>query len=242
MRIGVLSDIHGNSRALKSVLSNAEKKGVTRIYDLGDSLYGPLEPMITFEILRQNNILSISGNQDRLITEPGKQAGNPTLDYVMGQLDEKAMNWLSELPDNRSILKNIFACHGTPQTNNEYLTESITNDHLVVKDFSLILESLQSLKETIFICGHSHIPRVIHISGKTIINPGSVGLPAYSDETPVFHKVENLNPNANYCILDISSALTIEQISVPYPFEEAAKTADKNNRKDWAKWIRTGRI
>jgi len=36
MKIGIISDIHGNYEALKSVLSDLDNKGVKEIYCLGD--------------------------------------------------------------------------------------------------------------------------------------------------------------------------------------------------------------
>ena len=44
-RYAVLSDIHGNIRALEAVLAHAAARGLDRFLDLGDSVYGPLEPL-----------------------------------------------------------------------------------------------------------------------------------------------------------------------------------------------------
>ena len=56
MKIAFLSDIHGNSWALKAVLNDIKQRGITEIYDLGDSLYGPLDPKGTFHLLLDWNI------------------------------------------------------------------------------------------------------------------------------------------------------------------------------------------
>ena len=43
-KLGVIGDIHGNALALEAVFRDAERGGVRRFANLGDSLYGPVEP------------------------------------------------------------------------------------------------------------------------------------------------------------------------------------------------------
>ncbi|EOW6434492.1 metallophosphoesterase family protein [Cronobacter turicensis] len=55
---------------------------------------------------------------------------------------------------------------------------------------------------SLILCGHTHIPRSVEISSTClIVNPGSVGLQAYDDEHPFFHKMEAGSPHARYAIL-----------------------------------------
>jgi len=68
-KIAVISDIHGNSIALREVFRDIGSRDVDTIINLGDSLYGPLDPKGTFELLESNNLISISENQDRIILE-----------------------------------------------------------------------------------------------------------------------------------------------------------------------------
>ncbi len=44
MKVAILSDIHSNVFALKAVIKDAKNKGVTKFINLGDTLYGPIEP------------------------------------------------------------------------------------------------------------------------------------------------------------------------------------------------------
>jgi putative phosphoesterase len=243
MKIAVLSDIHGNSWALKEVLSDIKQRGIKAIYDLGDSLYGPLDPANTFELIKESNIISIRGNQDRKIIENNTFSETiPTLNYVLKVLSIEAINWLSELPFSRIIENAIFACHGTPQSDTEYLIEQLNPGYIDVRDFVSLNNSLSDIKEKIVLCGHSHTPHIIETGTKTIINPGSVGLPAYDDDLPIAHKMQNFSPHTRYCILDLDKKYKIEQVILPYDFEKAATMAERNNRPDWAKWIRTGTI
>ncbi len=85
MKLAFISDIHGNSWALRSVLADIKTKSISEIYDLGDSLYGPLDPQGTFEIILKNGITSIRGNQDRdIIQSVNCEYTNPTLKYTLG--------------------------------------------------------------------------------------------------------------------------------------------------------------
>ena len=40
-QVAVISDIHGNRRALEAVLDDIDGRGIDRIVNLGDCLYGP---------------------------------------------------------------------------------------------------------------------------------------------------------------------------------------------------------
>ena len=75
-----------------------------------------------------------------------------------------------------------------------------------------------------------------------IINPGSVGLPAYTDDEPIMHSMENYSPHASYAVLEKSRmGWTIQQIKVPYDYQRAAEKAQEQRRADWVHFLSTGR-
>jgi len=241
MRIAVLSDIHGNSWALSEVLKDIEKRKADFIVNLGDSLYGPLNPKETFELIKSNFIISISGNEDRLIVERNHKS--PTLNYVIDELNDEAMDWLILLKKTGNLNIGIFICHGTPHLDTMYLAEQLNNGYISINDSEKLEKLLEGVNQRIVCCGHSHTKRFIQTSTRTIINSGSVGCPAFDDDFPIYHKMENFNNNAQYCIAEIiDNDVLVEQISVPYDVDKAANCAAKNNRSDWAKWIKTGRV
>ena len=242
-KIAIISDIHGNSLALKEVLRDIKTKGIETIINLGDSLYGPLDPQGTFNLLIENDVLSIRGNGDREIIEHLDDVSpNKTMEYVKSQIDDKTISWLKKLTFDL-IHENIYCCHASPDSDSTYLLEMLKPDCIAIKNCQEINEILKSIKQNIIVCGHSHISRIVKTHNKIIINPGSVGLQAYDDELPIPHKMENFNPNANYIILKLSEEpIKIENISITYDYEAAANMAENNERKDWAKWIRTGRV
>jgi len=85
-RYAVLSDIHGNIRALEAVLAHAAARGLDRFLDLGDSVYGPLEPQATADRLQALRLAGVRGNEDRALVEPRARTAHASLEYVVGAL------------------------------------------------------------------------------------------------------------------------------------------------------------
>ncbi|AFQ11493.1 TPA: metallophosphoesterase family protein [Bacillus pacificus] len=242
MKIAIISDVHGNSHALKAVLEDIKHRKAEMIINLGDSLYGPLDPLGTIEILMKNEMIHIKGNCDRMLWEP-IQGQSATLTFVQNQLTENHIDWLQHHP-SQYIVDDILFCHGTPTSDEVYLLEEMDENGAVLKSEKNIMDQLQNIEQKIIVCGHTHIPRVVYLAnGKIIINPGSVGLPAYKDELPIVHKMESGTPHAKYVVIEkVSGEWIIEQISVSYNWEEAAGLAVQQERYDWAQALKTGKI
>jgi len=239
--IAVLSDIHGNSWALETVLEDIRLRSPDLIINLGDSLYGPLNPSGSYDLISKSRMISISGNEDRLILDKARvDSQNNTLTYVRDQLTEDAFKWLESLNSEAIYPSLLYACHGSPHMDNQYLLHKAWNGIVIRRGNSEICNIIGDLNERIILCGHSHIPEVVETGGKILINPGSVGCPAFSDINP-YHIVECASPRSNYCILTISDHRTrIEQISLEYDYHKASETAEQNKRPDWAGWLRSG--
>lgn len=231
-RFAVISDIHGNLLALEAVLDNILKEKAGEILNLGDSVHGPLEPEETACRLMELSAISIKGNQDREIPEGTRRS-----------LSGKSLEWLASLPETSSVLEEIFLCHGTPHSDEEYLLEDIGTGKGILKPDAAILPLLSGVRESVILCGHSHKPRILELGdGRLIVNPGSVGLQAYSDETPLPHTMETGTPHARYAVLEKDGIRWKAALrTVPYDSEKAALKAAANGRKDWEKWLRKGR-
>lgn len=242
-RIAVLSDIHGNSFALEEVIHDIKAQNIDTILNLGDSLDGPLNVVETYQLIIENNIQSIAGNGERLILENiQNETGNLSFEQTKQKLNQEIINWYKTLPFDINFNNEVYGCHGSPHSDLEYLLEGLHDNKVYIKANSELEEKLKDITCGIIVCGHSHVSRVVKITNKTIINVGSVGLPAYDDDLPEFHVMENFTPDAQYTIIDFSNnKIKIEQKYIPYDFEKAVQLAEKNNRNDWAKWLRTGR-
>ena len=64
MRIGIISDIHGNMEALTASLGTLEREGVDTYYCLGDIVGYGAEPSECMAVVRERCSLVIAGNHD----------------------------------------------------------------------------------------------------------------------------------------------------------------------------------
>jgi putative phosphoesterase len=236
VRFAVIADIHGNRWALEAVLDDIERRRVDAVVNLGDHLYGPLDVRGTMDLLLKLNATSIRGNQDRELLEDPKDSDSRTLHENRAELRSQDLAWLRELPAT-TVWQNILACHGTPQADDVYLLEEVTTLGAFLKSAAQLEHDLDG-EHDLILCGHSHVPRTVQAGMRTVINPGSVGLPAYSDDLPFPHKMETGSPHARYAIVD---GPQIEHIQVKYDWDAASRTALTNGREDWAYALTTGR-
>lgn len=244
MRIAVLSDIHANVFALQAVLNNLHARGADYIVNLGDTLYGPIAPKATYDLLMQHPVLSICGNQDRAIFEAtaDDRAMNPTMAFVLDELGVEPLAWMRSLPPVHALTEAVFLCHGAPANDCTYLLEDISTGTPQIQSEAAILAELTSVPASLVLCGHSHIPRMVRLaSGQLVVNPGSVGLPGYTDDLPVPHTMQTYSPHASYTIVeDTPNGWNAEFLRVPYDAERAAAAAQALKRPDWAKPLATG--
>ena len=68
MRIALLSDVHGNLPALRSVLADVDAAGVDEIWCLGDLVGYGAEPDGCVELARERCDLCLAGNHDLVVT------------------------------------------------------------------------------------------------------------------------------------------------------------------------------
>ena len=237
----VISDVHGNSWALRAVLKDIERRQITRIVNLGDTLYGPLDPAGTAEILLEKNMPTVQGNEDRIISKNSHASSLPTLAYVQDNLSEHHYQWLASLPATL-CWENTFMCHASPHSDTEYLLWEISAEGAALRRANDVVSRLASVDLPLILCGHDHMPRIMQLpQGVLVVNPGSVGLPAYSDDRPFPHVMETGSPHARYALISqAQSGWLVEDIAVPYAWQAAEAQALRNDRPDWAEWLRTG--
>ncbi len=241
----VISDIHGNALALNAVLDDIASKNIDQIINLGDCFYGPLMPAKTAEILLKTPMLTISGNKDRNVLESlDALSDDNIMEFVKSNLSVESINFLKNLPGTLIIDDLIFACHGTPESDNDYLTENITKEGVFVYHDDVLTEKLKNINQKIVLCGHSHVSRMIYLSnGKIVINPGSVGLPAYLANAKHRFVMESMSPHAKYAIIKINDDdIQVEQVNCTYNWHQASALAKQNGKADWAEWLLKGKM
>ena len=194
----------------------------------GDIVAGPF-PRETLELVRSiPTAHSIRGNADR------SGAVTPASDWRGEQLSDDEKAWLDALPF-RLVLDDALYVHSTPRSDEEMMTSETPDERLA--------ELMGGVDAAVVVCGHTHMPFDRMAGAVRVINPGSVGLPAYTDREPVAHAMEMGAPHARYAVLERRKSgepwyVTFRVVS--YDWDAASGRAAAKGREDWARWIKTG--
>ena len=241
-RIAVVSDIHGNIPALEAVLADMQNHPVDAVFNLGDHLSGPLWPVETAEFLMKQDWYQIQGNHDHNLVTLAIAEQIPSDQYASNFIDDRIKEWLASLPPLLVLPDGFALFHGSPMKQIDYVTEEVDHGAAHLASPAVIQSRLSGVEAKVFLCGHSHIPRIIQLpEDALILNPGSVGLQAYDDTYPAPHVVEMGSPDAYYMIMEkLPAGWKVESIAVPYDYHLAADQARKNLRPDWEIALLTG--
>lgn len=245
MRIAVLSDIHGNVFALEAALADVKRQGADVVVNAGDILSGPLEPTATADLLLSLGLPTIAGNHERQLLACEAARGSASDQFAFEHTTERHRAWVRGLPPVLEIGEEVLVCHGTPSKDFVYFLEEVgPSSGSRAAPLGLVEERAGGVSRGLVLCGHSHKPRAAAISGgRLVVCAGSVGLQAYDDDRPYPHVHENGSPHARYVICERGrDGWSVTFRCVPYDHAEAAATARRNGREDWARWLETGRV
>ncbi|WP_227357356.1 metallophosphoesterase family protein [Haladaptatus salinisoli] len=235
MKLGLISDVHGNQPALEAVL--ADMPDVDQIYHCGDAIgYNPF-PHRVLETFANEGIISIQGNHDRKIstnidsmgtaTEPEARndAGVRPSDLARAAgvwthelLNAEEIEYLANLPAELTIEDGIVKLvHGKPGDQDARLYPEDYGPHLFGD-------------ESILVHGHTHVQHAEYFDGRLLVNPGSVGQPRDGD------------PRAAYAIIDLeTNTATLRRVT--YPIEEVVRKIQQTSLPDpLCLWLEKGEI
>ena len=190
MRYAIISDIHANAAALRTVLVDAQDMHADKIICLGDVLgYGP-DPVQALETVYSRVHVCLAGNHDDAVC--GRRTAEDFNDFAAAAvarqrqtLTSDALAWLKKLP--YVCAQGDFACtHGDfsdPQAFN-YILEP----EEALPSWDARTEPLLFVGHThqpgIFVLGESGMPHhlmpadfVVESGKRYIVNVGSVGYP-----------------------------------------------------------------
>ena len=183
VRIGVISDIHGNIRSLEKIIAEIRKKSIDRIICCGDLVaFGPRPVEVLTLLGSVGNVDIVRGNTERWMAmiyrgetefeESVLYKVEPALRWTIEKLGGEAEQLLNSYPpalDLELEERRIFVRHGS--------LESDTTGLYPDSDLGSLGDSLAGMNCNIFLCGHTHIPFMKECGKATIINSGSVGMP-----------------------------------------------------------------
>ena len=197
LRLGLISDVHGNRAALDAVVADGSRAGVTTWWVLGDLVALGPEPVATLERLADlANVRFVRGNTDRYVVtgeRPWPHAADVEKDeslrtlfdaieasfsWTRNSLSTDSLAFLAGLPSDQRIrlsdgatLLGIHASVGSDDG------PGIT-PHASDEDLATLLAG----EDADLICGgHTHQPTDRRLNDQRIVNLGSVSNPITSD-------------------------------------------------------------
>lgn len=171
MKLGVISDLHGNDIALEAVLAFLLPR-TGRIVCAGDITGYYTRPSACLTLLKKHGIPFIGGNHDRyLFSAPATLCGDhfQSLAMTAGLLDQAELAELESAPCRMDLEiggRRVSLTHGGPRDHcEEYVYPDSGHAHCFETEAEVIIQ------------GHTHWPMAFRQGGQLLLNPGSVGQP-----------------------------------------------------------------
>jgi diadenosine tetraphosphatase ApaH/serine/threonine PP2A family protein phosphatase len=227
MRIGLLSDIHGNREALTACLEHARRHDVGRLVFLGDYVGYGADPGWVVDTVRtevERGAVAVLGNHDAALTE-GTSGMNrlaaDALDWTRDQLDSAQRDFLSSLPLTATEADRLYV----------HATASMPEAWGYITDLYSASRSMIATTAHVTFCGHIHVPQLYHMSmtGKFAsfdpVDRVEIPLSSHRRWLAVIGSVgqpRDHNPAACYAVLD-DARNVLTYIRVPYDIDSAAR-------------------
>jgi putative phosphoesterase len=180
MKIAVLSDIHGNLTALNAVLKDIASLGISKYIIAGDHIGDCPEPNEVLDKIKELNAYIIKGNREEYVLnyhkgmhgEWNKYKQMASVVWTHNAIDKDNIKYIEALPEQLSIslpkMDTIRVVHGSPFAMREDLFPDKYPERLE--------KTLNAVKESVLICGHTHVSWSKVSNNKLVVNPGSVGV------------------------------------------------------------------
>jgi len=238
MRIGILSDIHGNFTALQAVLAELERERLDLYLCLGDVvLMGPQPAECVERLRRLSPAVFILGNTDERIYDPPASSEIETdkdrqilslIHWAQEHLSPEQVDFIRAFEPRRELDLggglSLLAYHGSP-----FQVAGTVKADTPEADLERLFAGV-----TARLCtgGHTHLPMVRSWGERLLINPGSVGAPFRIDERHF------RPPWAEFAVLDASGDrfdLSLRHVPVDIPAaRRAAFESGLPNAGEWA--------
>jgi putative phosphoesterase len=183
MKLGVISDVHGDPVALEVAWSHLTVMGADRIVCAGDLVgYGPFpDRVVTF--MRERQVSSVRGNHDRWALERGAGARD---EFGGGTPNSETLDYLRDLPFDLLVAHQTtiaVVVHGSPRSDMEFVTRK-SHPRTVLRQYLL------DLKCEVLVVGHTHQQMWFRCEEGLVVNPGSVVSAAPIDSSRTFALVD----------------------------------------------------
>ncbi len=155
MKLGIISDIHGDHDALMAVLDRLDHHHkVDQVLCAGDLVGRGPNPGAVVQTIRARAIPTVRGNHDDWSSELSPE----NLSFVRAL----PLDWQGEFEG-----LTVFMCHGKPGNN----IWGLYRDHISKTLLNMMLNTLDA---DVLITGHTHVPMCVQVGRGVVINPGSL--------------------------------------------------------------------
>jgi predicted phosphodiesterase len=178
MRIGLISDIHGNLFALEAVLAELDREKLDDLICLGDiAALGP-EPGAVLARLRTLRCPVVMGNTDAWLLSPptavADEIDRVLTPWCIAQFSDADLASIRAFPPTierpLDAGRSLLCFHGSPRSYDDVILSTTPDD---------ILDGmLGDTRAAILAGGHTHLQMVRRYGDAHLINVGSVGLPS----------------------------------------------------------------
>jgi putative phosphoesterase len=183
MKIGLISDVHGDSHALRLALARLKDMGADRIVCCGDLVGYGKRPDDVIAIVKEEQIPCVRGNHDRWALERGSGKRDPFGGPIPS---DETLAFLAYLPENirmecEGLL--VLFVHGSPYSDMEFIN---AKEHFPAR----LNGWLEDIRCDVLVHGHTHKPMLCRTERGLVINPGSVVRDAKTDTSHSFALLE----------------------------------------------------
>jgi putative phosphoesterase len=217
MRILLVADIHGNWPALQAINEPHDL-----CLCLGDLVDYCLEPGPCVAWAREHAHHVVRGNHDHGAAQNVTVSGRNGYKYLSGvtrpltrqRLSVEDLHYLGHLPVSRPLTLDdtrYLLVHATPRD---------PMDEYAPGEAAFWARRLENVDAEVVCVGHTHMPYVLQVGDKVVINPGSVGQPRDGD------------PRACYAVIDEQG---VELKRAEYPVEDAVRPILESDLPEQAK-------
>jgi putative phosphoesterase len=191
MKLGVISDVHGNIVALEAVLRDLRKeKDVDEVVCCGDVVGVLGWPEETAHRIKQEVDHCVYGNHDAYVRDdymfvPKRPSQKQEHRVVTSSLTEETLDWLNDLPETLTIDGDVVVAHADPFADErDEMVGYPANNYVDKRDWVGYASDKMDGKLVLF--GHTHDQGGLDTTkfdgcDGTIVNPGSAGAPYYED-------------------------------------------------------------
>jgi putative phosphoesterase len=167
VKLGLISDVHGDIRALRLAWAHLKERKADRVVCAGDLVgYGP-HPDEVVSFLIEHEVESVRGNHDRWAL--ARPPGAPD-EFGGGAPSPDTLNFLNGLPKHLLVADGPRVCaivHGSPRSDMEFVMPRTHPPAALRRD-------LETLGVGVLVVGHTHVPMWYRCDRGLFVNPGSL--------------------------------------------------------------------